>query len=119
MKTHGLLISGTTIVSDRTLAAELSKHLTVIQNTDNAHIKSIVARKKIDLILMEISAAPLLDMEILRHLNKQHPNICVLLVEGDKDSEWIARGLQHGAKDAFRRPYQRQLIVERVLAILQ
>ena len=48
----------------------------------------------------------------------QFPDTVIIVVDGDQNRDVIAKAFSYGAKDAFRIPYKRALIVERVQALL-
>ncbi len=119
MEKYCVLISGLTIAIDKKLGDELQKSAVVLKNQDNPQIESITTDKKVDLILLEISKANPSEVEIIKTIKSRHPRIEILLVDGDGDREVIARAFEYGAKDAFRKPYKRALIVERVRALIR
>lgn len=118
MEKHCVLISGATIVNDDGLVAELQKSVIVLRNSCNSLVKSIIKGTKVDLILFEISKDSNAEVEIIENVKIQCPNIKIILINGNGNREVISKSFSYGANDAFRMPYKRYLVVERVKAIL-
>jgi len=119
MKTHCILISGSTIAKEERLYAELEKNARVIRNTNNYRIESILKSNEVHLILVEISNHNNTEIEIIKNVKHKYPDVEILLLNGDGDVEIIASAIEKGAKDAFKKPYKIDLITERINAILQ
>lgn len=119
MRKFCILLSGPTIITDKELVAELQKNVLVLKNSDNNQIESILKTHKIDLILFDISKQNHSDLEVIRNLKNQFPNIPIILIDGNGDREVMEKAFDYGIKDAFKRPYKCYLIAERVKAILR
>lgn len=119
MNKHCVLISGPTVATDEKLGVELQKSTMVLKNKNNNQVESIIKKKSIALIILEITKkGGLTEVEIIKNIKNLHPNIEIILVNGNGDREVTATAFANGAKDAFRMPYSVSLIVERVNAIL-
>jgi PleD family two-component response regulator len=66
----------------------------------------------------EISQEHPTEVDLIKHMSAQFPDTVIIVVDGDADREVIARAFSYGVKDAFRKPYNRALIVGRVKALL-
>ena len=117
MKTKCILISGSSISKDVQLAHELERIADVLKCSENSEIEKILEKSRIDLILFEIENYKKYKIEIIKKVEHLYPNIKIILITSNRDS--IANGFESGADDAFRMPYKRELIVERVAAILR
>jgi len=118
MKKKCVLISGPTIANDQKLGIEIKKYAVVLTNSDNRQLFSILKVEKIELILFEIVKENLTDIEFIREAKSSFPEILIILIDGNGNSNLIAKAFQYGAKDAFRKPYKYDLIEERVRVLL-
>lgn len=119
MKKYCVLQSGPSLVADKELFHKLQEIADVFKNLENSQIEAILSEKKVDLILLEISKDHISDVEIIKGLKSQYPKINIILIDGDGDREVIAQAFNYGARDAFRKPYNSTLIVERVNTLLR
>lgn len=117
MKKKFVLISGPTISTDEKLAAELQKSAVVLKNSDNKRIELIITKRKIDLLLIEISKEYPSEVEMIKNIKTKFPHIVIILI-GDENRNVMAKAFKNGAKDAFKKPYKCDLIAERVRALL-
>jgi response regulator RpfG family c-di-GMP phosphodiesterase len=53
-------------------------------------------------------------LKIIKRMKNHVPNIVIILIDGHGNRDVIARVFSYGIQDAFRRPYNRVLMVERV-----
>jgi len=113
-----VLVSGPTIAEDEKLIVALSKHAGVIRNRNNSKIEKRLSTNKICLVLLEITKESAFEIEMIARIKRYYPYIEILVVNGDGDRDVLAEAFKWGTKDAFRRPYNTDLIVDRVLAIL-
>lgn len=111
-----VLISGKRVSNDDLLIDELKKNMTVLKNSNNSGIESIVYNRKVDLILLEISQDVASEVEIVKNIKFKFSNIKIIVINGNR--EMISRSLSYGANDVFRSPYKRHLVVERTKAML-
>lgn len=118
MKKKCVLISGPTIASDQKLGNEIQKYAVVLTNPDNRQLFSILKEEKIELILFEIVKENLADIEFIREAKSNFPDILIILIDGNGNSNLIVKAFQYGVKDAFRKPYKYDLIEERVRVLL-
>ncbi|MBN1350874.1 response regulator [candidate division KSB1 bacterium] len=118
MEKKCILITGPAICRDLRLAKALQKFADVIQNASNSRIFFILGKRRVDLILFEISPEHPADIDFIHIIKNQFPEIIILLINGGDDRKLIAKGFQYGAKDAFRKPYHCDLIADRVNVLL-
>lgn len=118
MAKHCVLVSGQTITHDELLQEELEKFAVVLSIRENQQIESILRENKVDLIILEVTNANLHEIEVIKIVKTKFPDTEIILVDGNGDRELIAQAFAFGVKDAFHKPYQRNLIVERVNALL-
>jgi PleD family two-component response regulator len=118
MKKRCILISGHSLSFDEELYVALQKIATVLKIADNHWIESFIINNPVDLVMIEIAEENSADLELIKRIKNQFPDIIIILIDGDNDRELIARAFSYGVKDAFRKPYNGALIVERVQALL-
>ena len=114
-----ILVSGSRISSDGELKRKLQKSTSVLINSDNSRIESILDRNDIDIILLEVAVDNGSDLNLIRNIKRRFPNTTIILINGNGNRNVIAKAFDLGANDAFRVPYIRRLIVERVNALIQ
>ena len=117
-KKRCVLMSGRSLCNDQVLSDALQKIAVVVKSAANSQVEALMATKPVDLVILEISQEHLADVDLIKHLKQQFPQTVIIVVDGDADREVIARAFSYGAKDAFRKPYNRALIVERVKVLL-
>ena len=118
MKKRRVLISGHSLSFDEELYGALQKIVTVLKISDNHWLEALLAYKPVDLVIIEISKENSADLELIKRIKNQFPNTVIILIDGDNSREVIARAFSYGVKDAFRKPYDYALIVERVQSLL-
>ncbi len=118
MKNRCVLMSGRSLFDDEVLGEALQKIAVVVKSSEKSQIESIMAKKPVDLVIFEISQEHPAEVDLIKRMKKQFPDTIIIVVDGDGDREVIAKAFSYGAKDAFRKPYKRDLMVERVQALL-
>ena len=118
MAKHCILVSGPTIANDLELIDGLKKLSDVLLNFDNRQIETIITDTVSDIILLELSKNCGFEVEMIKRIVGRFPNIEIVLIDGNGDCELMARAFAYGARDAFRKPYKTDLLLERVLALL-
>ena len=114
-----VIISGQTIVLDHLLFQGLCRFAEVIHNANNRLLPAILDKHRIDLILFELTCADLAEVKLILQLKNKFPLIEIVLLDDCDDSDLRAQAFAFGVRDAFRKPYKIDLIVERVQALLQ
>ena len=118
MKTKCVVISGPTIAIDREFCEGLEKYALITRNSDNNQLLSMLASQQIDLILLEIMNKYPSEIEIIKEIKTRFPNTIILLIDGNGNSNLLAKAFRYGAKDVFKKPYYSDLIEERVKVLL-
>lgn len=118
MKKRCVLLSGDSLCGDEELYEALQNIAVVVKNPENSQVEALMATRPVDLVILEIPRKHPADVDLIKHLRQQFPDIVIIVVDGDADRKVIARAFSYGANDAFRKPYHRVLMVERVKAIL-
>ncbi len=114
-----ILISGPVVSEDEQLYAELRQSAEVLRNADSTKIMAILSSRETDLVIIEITDRGHEDMVQVQTVRNRFPELPVILVNGGGDQDLIVAAFACGVKDAFRRPYRRHLLAERVNALLR
>ena len=118
MKKRCVLMSGYSLSGDKELYKALQNIAVVMKSSENSQVESIMTKRPVELAIIEISQEHPAEVDLIKRMKKQFPNTIIIVIDGDQDREVIAQAFSYGAKDAFRKPYKRALIVERVQALL-
>ena len=114
-----VLVSGPTITKDTYLIDGLKKAASVIKCSNLKSIEKLLAQNNVDLILMDISKNNHSDISIIKRLLSKNKDLKIVLINGNSDQEVIAKAFRFGIRDAFRMPYNQELIVERISYLIK
>lgn len=114
-----ILISGPAVSADVQLAAELRQSAEVLVNAENSRIQSILSSRTFDLMIIEVTSKGREDVEQVQLARSRFPGMPIILVDDSEDREVTVAAFACGVKDAFRKPYKRYLLAERVNALLR
>jgi len=119
MKKPCVVVSGHSIACDAELVGALQKFAVVIKNSENKKMNSILKETKVDLIVIELSQEYHSEVEVIKNLKSQFPLLEIVIINGNGNKSALIGGFKHGARDAFRKPYKVDLIIERVEALIK
>ena len=119
MPKPGVLISGPTISIDEPFIQELQNHAGILKCRLNNKIAAIFETAEIGVLVLEITADSWSDLNIIKTIKRKFPNIEIILINGNDDQGVLAKAFALGAKDAFPKSYDRELLVERIQALLR
>ena len=111
-------MSGYSLSVEKELYEALQNIAVVVKSSEKSQVEAIMVKKSVDLVVIEISQEHPAEVKLIKRMKKQFPDTIIIVIDGDGDWEVIARAFSYGAKDAFRKPYNRTLVVERVQARL-
>ena len=114
-----LIFCGPTLVQDKTLQLLSRKRFDLFLVRANEDLETIVAAEELNLLVLEIGPDWHADLEIIRRLLLQHPGLCVIVIDGNSSDEAILKAFHYGAMDFFAKPYNKELLVERIEALEQ
>ena len=114
MEKHSVLVSGATIYKDSEIVNELLG-VKVIANRYRTRIVKILENNKVNLILLEVTNKGRLEAKIIKKVSRKYPEIDIILLGSQ---EALAKTLSDGVRDAFRTVYRKEMIVERVNALI-
>lgn len=114
----GILIYGKGIASNKYVTTNLENEYKVwVVDTLPKLVKS-AAGHQADFILFELSKISKEELRTLKALRLMFPEVMVLVVIENQSTQEVAKILKYGATDVFPKPYDPQLLVERVEALL-
>ena len=116
MRKHCVLVSGPLISKDNDLIKMLKKAVLVLANSKNRQIMACLAEYTIDAILLEISENAPEEISLIEEIKKHSQHTKIIVINGDRDL--FVKAYKLGAKDVFRKPYRREMVAERVIAVL-
>lgn len=118
MKTKSVLLSGHTLVGDEELLSLLAHGADLLKSSDPSRIESVLRHNTVDVILFELLAGDYMGVEVIKEIRKDFKNVPIIVIDCDGHRELLAQAFEYGANDAFKKPYRRALIVERVNSFL-
>ena len=76
----------------------------------------LIARRRFDLVLLDIMMPGLSGWDVLEHIRKKHPRLelPVIMATAKDDSEDIIRALSNGASDYVTKPFDLDIVLARV-----
>lgn len=113
-----VLISGPTSL-DQGLLQELQKHATTLKCLQSSEIDAILESTEVTIVVLEITPDSSVDLDIIKAIKNKLPKIEIILIDGSDDGKIRARAFALGARDAFPKSYNRELLVERIQALLR
>lgn len=119
MRIPTILLYGSSIINDDILVSGLKKYARILKHNPCSKILKKIYKGDIDLMVMEISDNNNLEFEILKEFKKNYPCIRILLINGKGNLNILAEAFHLGITDAFKKPYKRELLIERVQALLE
>ncbi|NIR51692.1 response regulator [candidate division KSB1 bacterium] len=110
-----VLIAGPNLTTDLILMKQLGEDVTLLKTHDYSKVFSMLKEWSVDLLLLEVRDSKTTDISLVSKVKKTSPDLPIIVINGDD----IAGAFAQGATDAFPKPYDRELLVERVLALLK
>ncbi len=116
-----VLLCGPTLYHDKALQRSLSKSfkLHLLANYHENELQKTIAVKKITLLVLEFSKVWQKEVEIIRGLVVQYISLSVIVINGNSSNEAIIKPFITGPRMHFVNPNSRELLVERIEALLQ
>lgn len=90
--------------------------VSVLRDAEAIHERTLL--QSVDLLVLDCSGNPNLAATMPGQLRQRFPHLCLLLVDGGLSQQQIARAFREGVKDYFAFPYDRQLLVDRIAALV-
>jgi DNA-binding response OmpR family regulator len=114
-----ILIHGEDIASNEYVIKALEAKYRVWRSDDLPNLVNSANGHHPALILLELSKGRKKQLNTLKTLRSLLPEIIILVILDNKSTQEVAEILKHGAMDVFPEPYDPQLLVERVEALLK
>jgi len=113
-----IVLCGETIVSDRQLTQALQRFFEIKFINDAADLIELPPERGEQLILWELPGIGKNQLEQLRRIRQHHPGIKIIVIEGGASTRVAAEILKAGASDIFPKPFDHELLIDRVVALL-
>ena len=91
----------------------------VLSSNTSADTLQLLQMHKPDLLLLDINMPGLSGFEILNYLRQQEEYVSVIFVSGNSSQQHVVQGLNAGADDYIRKPYDPQELLSRIRAKLR
>ena len=118
MSGSGILIAGASIANDSRLVEAVAQIAeTMTEASAECVVTTLQVNPTIQLLLLEIDEANF-GAALLQRLLREFPEVQVVCIDGDGDRDLLVEAFSLGAKDAFPKPINLELLTERVGALL-
>ncbi len=119
MSGPGILVAGHTIAGDVNLIEAISKiSETIATERPTAVIRTLQRTPTIRMLLLELTRADF-DAGLLQRLRREFPWVQIILIDGRSDRDLLAGAFSLGVKDAFLKPINLELLIERVEVLMR
>jgi len=114
-----IIICGLTIALDKILINALQEISNVKVLANYYELLKLPFIEGEELILWELSEASEKKLEEINTITKQYPDIKIIIINGGGSTKIAAEILKAGASDIFPKPFDHELLVDRVVALLR
>lgn len=100
----------------RTMLEDILTHYghTVLQARDGYKCIDILHDKAVDVCVLDIGMPGMDGIDVLKKIKEDHPGLRVVMLSALSQEDNIKLALQHGADSFVVKPFQAQLLVERI-----
>ena len=112
-----ILLCGTKLAQDKTLAKMLTPKADVSLLRDISQLETTVRESNIALVVVELSKSWKNDLAAVHSLKTSFPHVLVVIVNGGGSKETVIQSFRSGGVDFFKKPYNKKLLAERVDAL--
>jgi DNA-binding response OmpR family regulator len=116
-KVH-LLLSGKSLVRDVELFEYLFEIAFLHLNPHPGDLLPLLKYVNVDGLLVELDPENTGVLTLVTVINERHPDLVMILIDAVGDQSLIAQAVQNGVRDVFRKPYPRELLTQRIVALL-
>lgn len=117
MKRKCVLLYGPTLYKDKELQRKLRQSYSLITEQDETQIEKMLKSHKVDLLLMELENDKTEIVDLINDTKVRLPGIQIVVINGNQSL--ISKAFQNGVKDAFRKPYKVELVLERISILIE
>jgi FixJ family two-component response regulator len=120
-----ILLCGPTLIDDEILQALLKTRFNLFlvptcHDLQQAiHNEEITLNEKTRLLVLEFSMNWPAEVEVLRKLLVENNSLGAIVINGNRSDEAVVKAFHHGAMDFFAKPYSKELLAERIEALVQ
>ncbi len=114
-----ILIYGKGIANNQYVITNLKAKYTVWFADALPEVVKLASGHHVDLTLFELSKNSKNRLSTLRKLRSLRPEVMILVMLDNKSTKEVAKILSYGVTDVFLNPFDPQLLVERVEALLK
>ena len=115
----GILIAGRSIAGDAPLVNAISQIAATVTRRSPLDVEQTLLRyPTVRLLLLEIDL-PDFDTALLQRWRRAFPDVQIVIIDGSVDRKLLAKAFSLGVKDAFSKPLNRELLVERVEVLMR
>ena len=115
----GILIYGKGIAGNQYVITNLADEFQVLVADTLPNLVNAATGHQADLMLFELRKGSREELRTFKALRLLLPEVKLLVILDNKSTKAAAKVLKYGATDVFPKPFDPQLLVERVRALLQ
>ncbi|RMF61053.1 MAG: response regulator [Calditrichaeota bacterium] len=114
-----ILIAGRSIANDTHLVEAISQIAEPVTQASPSGVEQTLQRNPtLRLLLLEIDRNDF-NVGLLRRLRRAFPHVQVVIIDGSVDRNLLAEAFSLGVKDAFPKPLNLDLLIERVAVLMR
>jgi DNA-binding response OmpR family regulator len=114
-----LLLCGEHVSVDRRLIESLKFKYKLSYATNINDLDTILEEKTFSLILLELMGATKAELKIIQKIKSNYKSVILIVINNKKNVQNVVNLFNAGAVDVFPVPYNVELLVERVEALLK
>jgi DNA-binding response OmpR family regulator len=120
MKPAILLVDDDLAICD-VLRDALSEHVfaVTVSHSGNEALMTIAEQPAIALVLLDMMLPDINGLQVLQHIQRQRPDLPVIMLTGLGSESDVVVGLEMGADDYIGKPFNPRVVVARVKAVLR
>jgi two-component system OmpR family response regulator len=80
--------------------------------TDAQQALALAGENTYDVAVLDVKMPGMDGLELIRHLHKEQPELCVILLTGHGAAENVEKGLQYGAVDCLMKPVDIEVLLD-------
>jgi DNA-binding NtrC family response regulator len=113
-----IILCGKTIVLDKTLIQTLQEFCDVKVFNNCCDLLNLSLKEGEKLILWELSGISKKQLKEITSVKERYSNIKIIVINGGASTKVAAEILKAGASDIFPKPFDNDLLIDRVVALL-
>ena len=113
-----IILCGETIALDKTLIQTLKEFCDVKVFFNCCDLLKLSLEDEQELVLWELSGASEQDLKEIALMKERYSDIKIIVINGGASTKIAAEILKAGASDLFPKPFDHDLLIDRVVALL-